>query len=1163
MPDQDWTFGLKPKQLDRLLSLGLEPGPAGSGPVEPLRPAEALIERPGGRVGRYRLRRVLGEGGMGIVYLAEQQEPVRREVALKIIRPGMDSQRVLARFEAEQQALALMEHPYIARVYDAGLAPSGRPYFVMEYIDGVPVTAYCDQHRLTVEERLHLFLHVCEAVQHAHQKGIVHRDLKPSNLLVALQDEKAVPKIIDFGVARAIDEPLVGRTLFTEQGQLLGTPEYMSPEQANAGNQDLDTRTDVYSLGVVLYELLAGLLPFEPQSFRAGGIERIRQILGEEEPPTPSTRLSKTSVERASASAQCRRTEARTLQRTLQGDLDWITLKALEKDRTRRYGTVDALATDIRNYLSHQPVSAAPPTTLYRARKFARRHGQGLAVATVAILLLIGGLATAIMYARVAQEHARAQSQEHRRLLADAEMLTGNKKYQAALAILDALLGSPHVGREARFAHAKILLARRDVKKRDLAGAIAELQTLRGGRDEVAGQAHFLLANIYYEGDPWEPGKTEEYQSQWNFHRRQAQELIAGTAAYYFLQAKAAHDGRTRLTYLDNALEIDPSHYDSLRERAQIRYAQRDYARAGEDASRMIGLRGGDPGGWSLRALARREQGRWAEAILDHDTALALAPQDAELYYERGQTHMQMGKYDLALADANRAAELDRTSLMYQVGTFMARAALGRYEQADEQYQRFGNRPLTKQELGSNFLFTIVPMNPKDFFNWAATEYFFQTRGWNRPPPPPPEEAGCGVFWRMREAAQYYDRLIGGSGRYLGPGSAPSWEPNGTRIAYMQGNYGITAIAVLDVKTGATELLTISGSNPAWSPDGRYVAFVRLRENLSLERVTSTTRAADRFVAENRPPSNKHEIWVIDLATRDRKLIAEGVGPAWSLDSQRIYFGSLQAEKPALWCVSRASDRPAPRQVFQGQGTLPPVISPNERYVVDAVYRHLRVFDLPSQQVVAEWIAPPIPFDLDFSWSPDSRALNIRGGMGERAGSWVLDIRTGMVRRMLPDAGIGVWSPDRSQMIVCPGYPYSGLWLFALDPNRPTAEALGDGQTVEVCCREAIAYYSRGVAADPNHIDSHLRRVDAALSIRDRNAPQYLEELEGALRRSPYHADTCIMRANLILSSPSELRDRLAPLSLLLARMAVLKDPNNEAFRETLNHALRVAAQPE
>ncbi len=224
MSDQAWTFGVKPKQLDRLLSLGLEPPDAGTGRVEPLLPSDSLIERPGGRVGRYRLLRVLGEGGMGIVYLAEQQEPVKREVALKILRPGMDSQRVLARFAAEQQALALMEHPYIARVYDAGLAPSGRPYFVMEHIDGVPITTHCDKHRLTIEERLHLFLHVCEAVQHAHQKGIVHRDLKPSNILVARQDEKAIPKVIDFGVARAIDEPLTGRTLFTEQGQLIGTP---------------------------------------------------------------------------------------------------------------------------------------------------------------------------------------------------------------------------------------------------------------------------------------------------------------------------------------------------------------------------------------------------------------------------------------------------------------------------------------------------------------------------------------------------------------------------------------------------------------------------------------------------------------------------------------------------------------------------------------------------------------------------------------------------------------------------------------------------------------------------------------------------------------------------------------------------------------------------
>ena len=310
---EETTFGAQPDRLGDLFAVGLEkeePEPE----VVSVTDWDLLKEKPGSSIGPYRLRSVLGEGGMGIVYLAEQQEgtpsamdrvweprPVRREVALKIIKPGMDSQRVLARFEAEQQTLALMEHPYIARVYDAGLTLTGRPYFVMELVRGIPVTEYCDRHELSIEERLQLFLRVCEAVQHAHQKGVIHRDLKPSNILVVSEGEEAIPKIIDFGVARAISQPLTERTFYTEQGQPIGTPEYMSPEQAHPTNQGIDTRTDVYSLGIVLYELLAGVLPFDPETFRTGGIEHIRKVICEEDTKTPSTRLSACARNRTGA----------------------------------------------------------------------------------------------------------------------------------------------------------------------------------------------------------------------------------------------------------------------------------------------------------------------------------------------------------------------------------------------------------------------------------------------------------------------------------------------------------------------------------------------------------------------------------------------------------------------------------------------------------------------------------------------------------------------------------------------------------------------------------------------------------------------------------------------------------------------------------------------
>jgi serine/threonine protein kinase len=288
----------------------------------------SAIEGPGTTIGRYELLELIGEGGMGLVYLAEQQEPVRRTVALKIVKLGMDTKQVVTRFEAERQTLAVLEHPNIAHVFDAGATDSGRPYFVMEYVKGKSITKYCDDYKLSVEERLKLFRQVCDGVHHAHQKGIIHRDIKPSNILVSVQDDKAVPKIIDFGIAKAITQPLTEKTSYTEQGQLLGTPEYMSPEQAEMAYQDIDTRSDIYSLGVLLYELLTGATPFDAKRLREGGIDHIQQVICQEEPRTPSARLTSLG-DKAKAVAERRRTQIITLTRRLHRELEWIPMKAI------------------------------------------------------------------------------------------------------------------------------------------------------------------------------------------------------------------------------------------------------------------------------------------------------------------------------------------------------------------------------------------------------------------------------------------------------------------------------------------------------------------------------------------------------------------------------------------------------------------------------------------------------------------------------------------------------------------------------------------------------------------------------------------------------------------------------------------------------------------
>jgi eukaryotic-like serine/threonine-protein kinase len=361
-------------------------------------------------IGRYKRLQQIGEGGCGVVFMADQEEPVRRRVALKVIKLGMDTRQVVARFEAERQALALMDHPNIAKVLDGGSTESGRPYFVMELVRGVKITDYCDTHRLSTPERLDLFVQVCHAVQHAHQKGVIHRDLKPSNILVADHDGVPVPKIIDFGIAKATtDQRLTDKTLFTAFEQFIGTPAYMSPEQARMSGLDIDTRTDIYSLGVLLYELLTGKTPFDAQDLLAAGLDEMRRTICEREPARPSTRLSTMLAEELTTTARHRRTDAPRLIHLLRGDLDWIVIKALEKDRARRYETANGLAMDIQRHLKHEPVAARPPRNLYRFQKLVRRNRLAFAAAgSVAMALIIGLAASTWEYFNERKAYQRA-----------------------------------------------------------------------------------------------------------------------------------------------------------------------------------------------------------------------------------------------------------------------------------------------------------------------------------------------------------------------------------------------------------------------------------------------------------------------------------------------------------------------------------------------------------------------------------------------------------------------------------------------------------------------------------------------------------------------------------------------------------------------------------
>lgn len=398
----------------------LEPNtPAGRDPKTTVFP---VTEKPGDIIGRYKIREKLGEGGCGAVYVAEQAEPVRRRVALKIIKLGMDTRSVIARFEAERQALAMMDHPNIAKVLDAGATETGRPYFVMELVRGIRITEYCDQNNLSTTQRLQLFIQVCHAIQHAHQKGVIHRDIKPSNILVTLHDGVPVPKVIDFGIAKSMEGRLSDLTVYTELHQFIGTPAYMSPEQAEMTGLDIDTRCDIYSLGVMLYELLTGRTPFDAQELLKSGLDQMRRTIREQEPLRPSTRLSTMLQADLTSLAKRHGAEAPKLIHFIRGDLDWIVMKALEKDRTRRYETANALAMDVQRFSEDEPVEARPPSNIYRFQKLVRRNKTVFIAAGAVVAALVLGLAVSV-YFWLQAEKGWAMERRHREASVVANML--------------------------------------------------------------------------------------------------------------------------------------------------------------------------------------------------------------------------------------------------------------------------------------------------------------------------------------------------------------------------------------------------------------------------------------------------------------------------------------------------------------------------------------------------------------------------------------------------------------------------------------------------------------------------------------------------------------------------------------------------------------------
>gem|GEM_PF-479786 len=1002
-----------------------------------------IVEGPGSMIGPYKLLEKIGEGGMAVVYMAEQQSPVRRRVALKIIKLGMDTRQVIARFEAERQALAIMDHPNIAKVFDAGATETGRPYFVMELVRGVSITEHCDRNQLTTQERLELFVPVCNAVHHAHTKGIIHRDIKPSNIMVTLHDGVAVPMVIDFGIAKATNQRLTERTVFTRYAELIGTPEYMSPEQAEMSALDIDTRTDIYSLGVVLYELLTGVLPFDEETLRSAALGEIQRIIREVEPPRPSTRLSALG-ERARKIAESRRTDHVALARRLRSELEWIPLKALRKDRNRRYRSASEFADDVQNYLGGRPLIAGPESAAYRFRKFLSRHRIPAISASAVVLALVLGLS---VIATQRLEVKRTQTQvtslqeqvETDRQLSAAQRLYAEGSYQAALAQIEGSLLNDTAEPKTRLLYAQILS---DVGRPQ--DAEAQLQPLLAGEPQIAGAAHGLLARVSIGTDPEKSRR----------HQELADELTPQTGDAFTLRAMTAGSPDVTIDWLSRAVQLEPGHYPTRRARTLAYYAIRDYARMEQESEILIAMRPRDPLGYGLRAIARRHRGAFQEAVTDHTHAIELCIIGSELpvlYAQRGETYEQMGDYANAIADARRRVELDPNDRGAYCRQFACLVAMGDFAGVKRVYEGTAKWTGWHQTL---------------FTQWIQ-KHIFEILAAGRPLDLPADLAGQPPFSAMQAAIDTYRRMAQRAQRLLPSAlGVMTWSPDGKKLAYGRSeryawiDAGLTAapqafstatgIEILDLDTGHTRLLVYSGKDPTWSPDGRYIAFVRWPARYHLLR---------------------EELWIVPATGGEPRRLATGGFPFWSADSKTVFFRRM--EDTCVYSIDIEDTQSQPRRLSSYPSLLPS-ISPDARYVAFGSGSDFRIAEIASGAVVNGWFSP-IPeawSGLHGDWSADGTEIAICS----TSGVWVFNPQDGDARCVFPEyVNVARWSPDRSRLAICLPPPQEELWLACIDPKRPTYQSLEPAPTrAEYLRTTVLEEGGRQLARDPNHADTHL-----------------------------------------------------------------------------------------
>jgi serine/threonine protein kinase/Tol biopolymer transport system component/Tfp pilus assembly protein PilF len=1011
--------------------------------------AAPISECPGTIIGRYKLLEKIGEGGMAVVYMAEQTEPIQRKVALKIIKLGMDTRQVIARFEAERQALALMDHPNIAKVLDAGATEAGRPYFVMELVQGVSVTKYCDTNSLSTKDRLALFLQVCHAVQHAHQKGIIHRDIKPSNVMVTHHDGKPVPKVIDFGIAKATNQKLTEKTLFTRYAHLIGTPAYMSPEQAELSDLDIDTRSDIYSLGVLLYELLTGTTPFSEEELRQAGYFEMQRVIREQEPVKPSTRIS-TLGHTSTEIAERRGSTPDLLRKAIRGDLDWIVMKSLEKDRVRRYETASGLAEDIRRHLEHEPILARSPGAAYRVQKFLRRHRTQMLAALAVAILAVAGVIVLSLWHRNRLQLVDAEGLRHQAILSQAREQYAKADRDTALGTIQPILDSKHVGPEAQLLKAGILVDNRRSEE-----AVTVLNKLLHEQPAIAGAAHSLLARILWESGSLDADKLKQIDA----HRRQAETLLPETAEAYFLRAMTAVTVKEQLASLDRALQLDPDHYESRRLRAFTYYASRKYDRLRDDALIMTMLRRGDPLGHSLRGAALRELGKYEEAVAEYDQAMARPPQETSQYLDlaiqRCETLLRMGRYAHVVTTAQEMLELWPDKPVFQYHLFCARTALGDVNEAQEVFQK---------------IVRSAPTARNEFWFWA-TKYVFDTleagRSWHKGGPAPKGAA----FLPLVEAEETYRDLAVKARRLLVGGFGAQWSPDGKKLAFSLGVQGYSGVALYDPATKETELLIVPGKDPRWSPDGRYLAFVRDRQALRLEELTATEREDPQRWLTN------EEVWVMNSDGTEPRRLARGGWPSWSRDSAQVYYCSRQEK--TLCSISIAGSEVEPKRILACSSAFPSV-SPDEQQVAYLEDNNsLKVKHLVSQAVVAQWRVPFGPWGGP-AWSPTGHevCLGADSSMGDRTGLWIYPLDSNEPVKVLTSQIMAAsWAPDATKLVFALRPPYFELWTADLDPALSTVKALGPGQTPAEHWQDMLRLYTHRIETDPQDAYAYAERA--------------------------------------------------------------------------------------